>query len=199
MLLLGGIPYFYSKPLYWCVIYFISFALDAADGMVARLMNQCSDFGAFLDMITDRIGTLLLTMLIIDLNTPEKKYIWAWILIDIGSHWCRVYVSAKREQHHKERKSIFALLDLYYGNKILMFLCCTSAELFLLTVYLRNWGNEGEMRWLVESQFFWSVYYFTGLFYLLKCVIHVQQGIDSCVGIAQMDCDRINNKGDKLR
>merc|ERR1712130_895568 len=50
----------YENPyiFFWC--YLISFTLDAADGHVARLFNQCSRFGAVLDMVTDRFATACL-------------------------------------------------------------------------------------------------------------------------------------------
>jgi len=41
-----------------CMIcYSISFVADAVDGMAARHFKQCSDFGAVLDMVTDRCST----------------------------------------------------------------------------------------------------------------------------------------------
>ena len=42
------------------VLYAVSFVLDAADGYAARKYDQSSHFGSYLDMITDRIGTLAL-------------------------------------------------------------------------------------------------------------------------------------------
>jgi len=41
-------------------LYFISFVLDYFDGLMARAFKQCSKFGGLLDMLTDRMGTLVL-------------------------------------------------------------------------------------------------------------------------------------------
>lgn len=43
-------------------LYFLSSFLDAFDGMAARHFDQCSKFGAVLDMLSDRIGTCMLIM-----------------------------------------------------------------------------------------------------------------------------------------
>ena len=46
-----------KNPVLFVICYFISFILDAFDGMVARAHNQTSKLGATLDMVTDRIST----------------------------------------------------------------------------------------------------------------------------------------------
>ena len=38
-------------------LYFVSYALDAVDGVAARALKQTSAFGAVLDMATDRVCT----------------------------------------------------------------------------------------------------------------------------------------------
>lgn len=40
----------------------LSALLDAFDGHAARILNQCSKFGAMLDMLTDRVATSMLLM-----------------------------------------------------------------------------------------------------------------------------------------
>lgn len=44
----------FTSPLPAAICYCISQGLDAVDGVVARYFNQCSKFGAVLDMLTDR-------------------------------------------------------------------------------------------------------------------------------------------------
>jgi phosphatidylglycerophosphate synthase len=41
-------------PRYSMLLYSASSLLDVADGYAARLLNQSSEFGAVLDMVTDR-------------------------------------------------------------------------------------------------------------------------------------------------
>lgn len=109
VLLVVGALFLKSNPIVWMSCYFVSFVLDGLDGMAARYLGQCSDFGAFLDMITDRIATLFLTVLLVDLDVNEKYFLLGWILIDIFSHWCRVYTSSKMDMHHKNKKGMFWL------------------------------------------------------------------------------------------
>ena len=52
----------YQKyPLLTVIVYALSQLLDMFDGMAARIFNQCSNFGAVLDMVCDRAsnGVLL--------------------------------------------------------------------------------------------------------------------------------------------
>lgn len=54
--------YFYKDHQFekFAILYFISFCLDYFDGLTARAFKQCSRFGGLLDMLTDRMGTLVL-------------------------------------------------------------------------------------------------------------------------------------------
>lgn len=45
-----------TNPILTAVLYFISQGLDFVDGEAARHLNQCSRFGAVLDMTCDRAG-----------------------------------------------------------------------------------------------------------------------------------------------
>lgn len=56
-LFLLGSSYFAFSENYWLlypIFYGIASLLDMADGMAARALNQCSRYGAALDMICDR-------------------------------------------------------------------------------------------------------------------------------------------------
>ena len=44
-------------PRYSMLLYGASSLLDAADGYAARVLNQSSEFGAVLDMVTDRYAS----------------------------------------------------------------------------------------------------------------------------------------------
>jgi CDP-diacylglycerol--inositol 3-phosphatidyltransferase len=62
--LIASLFYALHDPAIFLSLYTASFLLDAADGHAARLLGQTSQFGAVLDMVTDRLGTnaLLLTL-----------------------------------------------------------------------------------------------------------------------------------------
>lgn len=52
------------KPILTLSFYFMSTFLDAFDGFAARLFNQSTRFGAMLDQLTDRCGTMCLIFVI---------------------------------------------------------------------------------------------------------------------------------------
>ncbi|RYG47216.1 CDP-alcohol phosphatidyltransferase family protein, partial [archaeon] len=59
-LLFACLPYAFTDPFKFIVLYGLSYALDALDGVAARHLGQCSRFGALLDMVTDRAATAAL-------------------------------------------------------------------------------------------------------------------------------------------
>lgn len=69
----------------WC--YVVSALLDAFDGHAARYYNQSTKFGAILDQLTDRCGTMILCAV---LGYFYPKYMLLFHLsmcIDIACHW----------------------------------------------------------------------------------------------------------------
>lgn len=100
-------------PLLFLFLYTTSFVLDAADGMAARALNQCSHFGAILDMLTDRASTGGLVV-VLDKVIQPMPYIYTFILatfvfLDVASHFCRMYATlfVRKESHKDVSDSIF--------------------------------------------------------------------------------------------
>ena len=60
LLLVAACYYMLEQPLLAGPCYFLSGFLDHFDGSAARRLGQCSQFGATLDMVTDRVATTLL-------------------------------------------------------------------------------------------------------------------------------------------
>lgn len=94
-------------------LYTTSFVLDAADGMAARALNQCSHFGAILDMLTDRASTGGLVV-VLDKVVQPMPYGYTFILatfvfLDVASHFCRMYATlfVRKESHKDVSDSIF--------------------------------------------------------------------------------------------
>jgi len=113
-------------------LYMMNFAGDLVDGFFARKLNQTSKFGGVLDMVTDRVSTAGLCVILAVLY-PEQAFLFIMlIVIDIASHWFHV-VSAKG--HHKEEQGNF-ILGLYYGCYPFFGYCCLSQEFF----YLAKWA-----------------------------------------------------------
>ena len=68
-------------------LYSISMLLDAIDGMVARKFDQCSRFGAALDMVSDRTSCATIYFV---LNTIYPDYSFLFLMcfvLDFGSHF----------------------------------------------------------------------------------------------------------------
>ncbi len=49
----------FTDPHTAAFFYLVGQGLDAVDGVTARYFNQCSKFGAVLDMLTDRMSEIL--------------------------------------------------------------------------------------------------------------------------------------------
>ena len=109
-----------TQPICFIICYFISFILDAFDGMVARAAKQTSKLGATLDMVTDRISTAGL-LAVLSGFYPEYSTCFVYlIMLDVGSHWLQTHsgflVNVKND-NHKNLGEKFFLLKLYYTNR----------------------------------------------------------------------------------
>ena len=114
--------------------YFLSFVCDELDGRFARMFDQCSEFGKLLDMVTDRLATAGLLM-VLSAKFPEWFFTClALLLLDVGSHWLQMYVSvlASRQSHKEVGANANIILRLYYTNRIFMGVCCVSTEVLYL-------------------------------------------------------------------
>ena len=120
--------------------------MDAVDGIAARKLDQCSRLGQLLDMLTDRMGTLVLYM-IIAIQNPAMWGLWAFfIVLDIVSHWCQMFVSlSENKTSHKGSDNKW--LDFYYSFPTLFIACCFN-EFFIMAVYmLQTEQYHGSMFW----------------------------------------------------
>lgn len=114
--------------------YFLSFVCDELDGRFARMFDQCSEFGKLLDMVTDRLATAGLLM-VLSAKFPEWFFAClALLLLDVGSHWLQMYTSvlASRKSHKDVAANANIILRLYYTDRIFMGVCCVSAEVLYL-------------------------------------------------------------------
>ncbi|RYR22669.1 hypothetical protein Ahy_B03g067974 isoform D [Arachis hypogaea] len=66
------------------------FVCDAVDGWAARKFNQVSTFGAVLDMVTDRISTACLLVVLSQVYKPGLIFL-SLLALDIASHWLQMY------------------------------------------------------------------------------------------------------------
>lgn len=138
----------------WVIgLYFAGFFGDLVDGWAARKFNQSSQFGAVLDMVTDRTATAGLVML--NLSADQQHAFWwiALVLLDIASHWFHCFSTAKTG-HHKAESALRGrnpVLRLYYGFYPFFGFCCVGQEVFYLAHYILRRDPEALHSLLADS------------------------------------------------
>ena len=108
-------------------LYATSQLLDAFDGMAARAFNQCSNFGAVLDMVTDRCSSSAM-LIILSILFPNHYMAFVLLfLLDFMSHWVAMYAAAsapKGSKSHKDKSATAPwILRIYYtyANSFMVF------------------------------------------------------------------------------
>jgi CDP-diacylglycerol--inositol 3-phosphatidyltransferase len=99
--------------------YGLSCILDVFDGVYARYFDQCTQFGAVLDMITDRCTTTFLFFSLAS-SFPERK-IWFQVFcaLDWVSHYVHMRATATSGKSHKSIEAEQSwTMSLYYTNKV---------------------------------------------------------------------------------
>ncbi|OIT24725.1 putative CDP-diacylglycerol--inositol 3-phosphatidyltransferase 2 [Nicotiana tabacum] len=127
---------FADKKLF-SLLYFVSFVCDALDGWFARKFNQASTFGAVLDMVTDRVSTACLLVILSQVYRPGLVFL-SLLALDISSHWLQMYSTflVGKTSHKDVKDSSSWLFKLYYGNRMFMGYCCVSCEVLYITLFL---------------------------------------------------------------
>ena len=188
----------FSNPTWFLVLYTVSFVADAADGIAARALNQCSRFGAVLDMVTDRAGTSGLVLIVSHLlrsYRPDEAELIAFagallVGLDIVSHFARMYKGlALGEKSHKDGKSMFWFLDMYYGKRSVMAPLCVGQEFFYLALYVVAQASHPQAGVLATAAPYLHgpVLAVLGVLCGLKQVTNVMQFVDSMSLIADDD------------
>lgn len=119
-------------------LYLMSFICDELDGRFARLLNQTSTFGAVLDMVTDRVSTAGL-LVVLSHNYKSCFGLFLGLLaLDIASHWLQMYSMflASKASHKDVADSKSKLLKAYYQHRMFMGYCCVGAEVLYLILYI---------------------------------------------------------------
>jgi CDP-diacylglycerol--inositol 3-phosphatidyltransferase len=129
---------FASSESAFIVLYSLSSGLDFLDGHIARLFNQCSALGACLDMITDRVGTVVISLRILTKHEHLHHFLATYLILDLLSHFIHFHASALVGKHHKENANW--ILRLYYKKAFLGPICLLSELFFVATYYLEPRG-----------------------------------------------------------
>uniref|UniRef100_A0A5B7AI65 CDP-diacylglycerol--inositol 3-phosphatidyltransferase n=1 Tax=Davidia involucrata TaxID=16924 RepID=A0A5B7AI65_DAVIN len=127
----------FSDKRLFSILYFISFVCDALDGWFARKLNQVSTFGAILDMVTDRISTACLLVILSQVYRPGFAFL-SLLALDIASHWLQMYSTflVGKVSHKDVKDSTNWLFKAYYGNRIFMGYCCVACEVLYIILFL---------------------------------------------------------------
>ena len=181
-----------TDPICFIICYFISFILDAFDGMAARAAHQTSKLGAALDMVTDRISTAGL-LAVLSGFYPEYSTVFVYlIMLDVGSHWLQTHsgflVNVKND-NHKNLGEKFFLLKLYYTNRNVLGIVCLGAEVFLLLLYFKHFYPK-----FMENQLFAYFFYANFVIYVFKQIISVIQIFGASSRIAVWDAKEATEK-----
>ncbi|CDW79418.1 phosphatidylinositol synthase [Stylonychia lemnae] len=133
--------YFAFSEKYWVIFpifYAIASLLDIFDGMAARALNQCSRYGAALDMICDRAQNATVFMLLSVLYPSFDFFFYMCFILDFGSHWFQFMTTAlsKAESHKGKNKDEIFIIDLYYNNKLFFSTLVVGSEVCIVVLYV---------------------------------------------------------------
>ncbi|KAG0355442.1 CDP-diacylglycerol-inositol 3-phosphatidyltransferase [Podila minutissima] len=188
-IILAGVSLYYmpSHPKTCMFLYSLSCLLDAVDGQAARYYDQCSKFGAVLDMVTDRCTT---ACLLCYLASAYKSYAILFqflIALDVSSHYMHMYSSltSGATSHKKISETGNPILKAYYTNNLVLFGFCFANELFFVVLYLFRFKFESSfVRYIL-----WALALITGPVCAGKQIINCIQFANASQALAQQDLD----------
>ncbi|KAG6762996.1 hypothetical protein POTOM_033524 [Populus tomentosa] len=138
-------------------IYLAKWSLTTAtiQGYLVHLFCcSVSTFGAVLDMVTDRISTACLLVILSQVYrqgfsidfTPGMVFL-SLLALDIGSHWLQMYSTflLGKASHKDVKDSTNWLFKAYYGNRMFMAYCCVACEVLYISLFLLA-QNETEKK-----------------------------------------------------
>ena len=185
---LGLLSFYFMPfdPVTATFLYLTSCLLDAFDGWAARKLGQGTKFGAVLDMLTDRCGTISLIMILCKFYPGYILLFQCLVSLDIVSHWAQMYATLSKGggSHKNIRAEANPLLKIYYKNRVVLFTFCACAELFYMFLYLMHFYSGPLLLGL--SLFHWGALLNFPIF-LIKQVINVFQLQYACLDIAVID------------
>lgn len=186
--ILALISFYYMPTNYiiatWC--YIVSALLDAVDGHAARYFDQSTKFGAILDQLTDRVGTMCL---LVTLSLFYPTYMFWFQLsmaIDIACHWIYLHTSLLqgKTSHKFIDMSENSIMRVYYTNRTVLFFMCAGNEAFYAALYLLHF-TEGPI--LAGIGLFRLIAYLAAPIAFVKSAIALLQGYVACINLSIID------------
>lgn len=132
----------WRQPPRFAVYYSLSFVLDAADGYFARILKQATEFGALLDMLTDRCATAALLIVIAALRLELAPIAIFLVFLDGYSHWLQFAAGLCSSAESHKTAGRGRALELYYWRPVLTFVC-TLNEFCFIALYMLSSGFAG--------------------------------------------------------
>lgn len=180
---------FYFMPTNYIIAttcYMTSALLDAFDGHAARYYNQSTKFGAILDQLTDRCGTMCLCAVLAHFY---PKYMFLFLLsmcIDIACHWIYLHTSLLqgKTSHKFIDMSENPIMHLYYTNRTVLFCMCAGNEAFYAALYLLYF-TTGPI--IAGMSLFKIVLYFSAPVAIVKSGISLLHLVVACRNLSIID------------
>lgn len=145
ILAIASLYYMPLHPRTCSLLYSISCLLDALDGLAARHFQQSTQFGAVLDMVTDRCTTACLLVFLSSAWPRWALLFQGLISLDLASHYMHMYatltMAGRGQSHKKVDQSRSRILHLYYTKKSVLFTFCALNELFFIALYLLSFSS----------------------------------------------------------
>ncbi|KAG9240659.1 CDP-alcohol phosphatidyltransferase-domain-containing protein [Calycina marina] len=145
VLAFASLYYMPLHPRTCSLLYSVSCLLDALDGYAARYFEQSTRFGAVLDMVTDRCTTACLLVFLASAWPRWSLVFQGLISLDLASHYIHMYATLVMGGTETSHKTVAAsrswILNLYYTNKTVLFLCCALNEVFFIALYLLSFSS----------------------------------------------------------
>ncbi|KAL0220508.1 hypothetical protein RCL1_000362 [Eukaryota sp. TZLM3-RCL] len=176
----------FSNYLLCAALYFTSFILDAIDGHVARALNQTSQLGAVLDMITDRFSTTILCVVLAMMYRPYLTIFNFLIALDISSHYFHMYSALliQRKSHKDVDETKNPLLRIYYKSRKVMGVLCFGNEAFFVALYIYHFNKHLLVEYAVLAAF---------LPMFFKQLMNLIQLISACQTLVKVDMKMIKS------
>lgn len=168
----------------WC--YVVSSLLDAIDGHAARYYNQSTKFGAILDQLTDRVGTMCLMVTLCLFYPTYTFWFQLSMSIDIACHWIYLHTTLLqgKTSHKFLDMSENPIMRLYYTNRTVLFFMCAGNEAFYAGLYLLHF-TEGPI--LAGIGLYRLIVYLSAPIAFVKAAISVLHGYVSCINLSIID------------
>jgi len=171
----------HDDPYLFFVLYALSQTMDMLDGYMARKYNECSSFGAVLDMVLDRASDAMIFVLLGMLYPLYNPLFGFLALLDLCSHWTHMYVSVLEHHHHKECTN--PILKFYYKKSVLALLCAGNEGCWMSLYLLHHAPDMFQGAELVAR----CLFYFCLPLAIAKQFISIVQWCDACEQIAEYD------------